>query len=123
MVLLYGEQFGWIMEEFGVFWPSAFNMQERVKEHLKAPSQIFHHNTSTGYSLDPNNFNIIHKVVHGHSWTIKEAKFIYVNDPTLKRNLGKYQLLHVWDSILQASPMLQLKPSHLPYALPPLNNT
>ena len=87
---------------------------ERVKEHLKIPSPILHHSTTTGHSLEPDNFNIIHKEVHSHSRTIKEAIFICVNDPTLNRNLGKYQLLHIWDSILQASPMLLLKPSSLP---------
>ena len=87
---------------------------ERGKEHLKAPSPIFHHSASTGHPLDSDNFNIIHKEVHSHSRTIKEAMFICVNDPTLNRNLGKYQLPHIWDSILQASPMLQLKPSSLP---------
>ena len=66
------------------------------------------------------NFNIICKEVHSYSWTIKEAMFICVNDRTLKRNLGKYQLLHVWDNILQASPMLQLKPSSLPSSTNPL---
>ena len=45
--------------------------------------------------------------------------FIHVNGPTLNRNLGKYQLPNVWDSILQASPMLQLKPSSL-LTSPPL---
>ena len=86
---------------------------ERVKEHLKAPSLILLHSTSRWHSLDSENFNITHKEVHSHARTIKEAMFICVNDPTLNRNLGKYQLLHVWDSILQALPMLQLKPSSL----------
>ena len=86
---------------------------ERVKEHLKAPSPIFHHSASTGHPLDSDNVNIIHKEVHSHSRTIKEAIFLCVNDPTLNRNLGKYQLPHIWDSILQASPMLWLKPSTL----------
>ena len=52
--------------------------------------------------------------------------FIHLNDPTLNRNLGKHQLQHIWDSILQASPMLQLKPSSLhtsPTPTPPLNTT
>ena len=93
---------------------------ERVKEHLKAPSPIFHHSSTTGHPLDPDNFSIIHKEVHGHSRTIKESMLIHVNDPTLNRNLGKYQLPHVWDSILQASPMLQLKPSCLPASPTPL---
>ena len=96
---------------------------ERVKEHLKAPSPIFHHSSATGHSLEPDNFNIIHKEVHSHSRTIKEAMFICVSDPTLNRNLGKYQLLHIWDSILQASPMLQLKPSSLPTSPSPFPPT
>ena len=92
---------------------------ERFKEHLKAPSPIFHHSTSTGCPLDSENFSIIYNEVHSHPRTIKEAMFICVNDPTLIRNLRKYQLLHVWDSILQASPMLQLKPSSLPSSATP----
>ena len=40
--------------------------------------------------------------------------FIRVNDTSLKRNLGKYQLLHMWDNILQDIPMLQFKLSSLP---------
>ena len=101
---------------------------ERVKEHLKAPSPIFHHSSTTGHSLEPDNFNIIHKEVPSHPRTIKEAMSICVNDPTLNRNLGKYQLSHIWDSILQASPILQLKPSSLPTfpsptPIPPPNNT
>ena len=58
---------------------------ERVKEHLKAPAPIFHHSTSTGHPLDSENFNIIHKEVHGHSRTIKEAMFIHINDPNLNK--------------------------------------
>ena len=92
---------------------------ERVKEYLKAPSPIFHHSTSTGHPLVLENFNIIHKEVHSHSRTIKEAMFICVNDPTLNRNLGKYQLLPVWDNILQASPMLQCKPTSFPSSATP----
>ena len=93
---------------------------ERVKEHLKAPHPIFHHSSATGHLLEPDNFKIIHKEVHSHSRIIKEAMFISVNDPTLNRNLGKYQCPHIWDCILQASPMLQLKPSSLPASPTPL---
>ena len=78
-----------------------------------APSPIYTHSNHTGHPLDPNCFNIIHKETFGFSGTIKEAMFIRVNNPTLNRNLGKYQLLQTWDSILQETPMLQLKPSSL----------
>ena len=87
---------------------------DRVNEHLKVPSPIYLHSNSTGHPLNPDCFNIIHKETHSSSRTIKEAMFIRVNDPTLNRNLGKYQLLHVWDNILQDMQTLQLKPSRLP---------
>ena len=93
---------------------------DRVSELLKAPSSIYTHSNHIVHPLDPNCFNIIHKETLGFSRTIKEAMFIRVNDPALNRNLGKYQLLHVWDSILQETPMLQLKPSSFPYSPPPI---
>ena len=104
--------------------PSAYigesgrSLGERVKEHFKDPSPIHLHSTTTGHPMDPEQFNIIHKEVNSHSRTIKEAMFIHVQDPTLNRNLGKYQHLHIWDHLLQASPTLQHKPSSLP-APPP----
>ena len=68
------------------FEKSGRALGERVKEHLKAPSPIYHHSSSTGHPLDSDNFNIIHNEIHSHSRTIKEAMFICVNDPTLNRN-------------------------------------
>ena len=75
-------------------------MGERVKVHFKAPSPIQYHSTTTGHPMDPNQFNIVHKEVNSHSKTIKEAMFICMQDPTLNRNLGKYQLLHILDHLL-----------------------
>ena len=60
---------------------SGRSLGDRVKEHLKAPSPIHLHSTTTGHPLDPNQFNIIHKEVQGQSRTIKEAMFIRVQDP------------------------------------------
>ena len=87
---------------------------DMVNEHLKASSPIFNHISSTGHLLDLDCFSIICKEIQSHSRTIKEAVFIRVNDPMLNRHLGKYQLLHIWDSILQATPTLQLKLFSLP---------
>ena len=84
------------------------------------PLPIYTHNNHTGHPLDPNCFNIIHKETLDFSRIIKEAMFIRVNDPTLNKNLAKYQLPHVWDSIVQETPMLQLKPSSLPLPSHPL---
>ena len=82
--------------------PSAYigesgrSLGDRVKEHFKAPSPIHLHSTTTGHPMDPEQFNIVHKEVNSHSRTIKEAMFIHAQDSTLNRNLGKYQLPHVW---------------------------
>ena len=85
----------------------------RIKEHLKASSPIHHHSSSTGHPLSPECFNIIHQETQGPSRNIKETMFIHVNDPLLNRNLGKYQLPHIWDSILLYTPALQVKQSNL----------
>ena len=90
---------------------SGRSLGERVKEHFKAPSPIHHHSTTTGHPMDPNQFNIVHKEVNSQSRTIKEAMFICMQDPPLNRNLGKYQLPHIWDHLLQASPTFQHKPT------------
>ena len=95
-------------------------MGERVKEHFKAPSPIHLHSTTTGHPMDPEQFNIVHNEVNSHSRTIKEAMFIHVQDPTLNMNLRKYQLPHIWDHLLHASPTLQCKPfSHPTTTTPP----
>ena len=107
--------------------PSAYigesgrSLGERVKEHFKAPSPIHLHSTTTGHPVDPEQFNIVHKEVNSHSRTIKEAMFICIQDPTLNRNLGKYQLPHIWDHLLQVSPTLQHKPSSHPTTPTPPN--
>ena len=96
---------------------------DRIKEHLKAPSPIHHHSSSTGHPLSPQCFNIIHQETQGPSRNIKEAMFMHVNDPSLNRNLGKYQLPHIWDTILQDTPVLQVKQSNLPLPFPPTGTT
>ena len=78
----------------------------RIKDQLKAPSAICQHSSSTGHPLSPDCFTIIHREAQGTSRNIKEAMFIYVNDPSLNRNLGKYQLPHIQDNILQDTPAL-----------------
>ena len=76
-------------------------------------SPIHHHSSSTRHPLIPQCFNMIHQETQGPSRNIKEAMFICVNDPLLNRNLGKYQLPHIWD-ILQDTPVLKVKQSKLP---------
>ena len=102
---------------------SGRSLGERVKVHFKVPSPIHLHSTTTGHPMDPEQFNIVHKEVNNQSRTIKEAMFIHVQDPTLNRNLGKYQLPHIWDQLLMVSPTLQCKPSSLPTTSTPTPNS
>ena len=75
---------------------------ERYKEHLKDPSPIHAHSTT------PENFNIIGREDHGLPRTIKELIYIKVNNPTLNRKVGKYNLHHIWDRVLFKTPDLKI---------------
>ena len=39
---------------------------------------------------------------------IKEAMYIRVNNPTLNKNIGKYNLQHLWDRVLHSTPELKI---------------
>ena len=86
---------------------SARTFGERYKEHLKAPSPIFEHNNASGHTTSVENFKIIGREGHGMARTIKEDIYIRVNNPTLNRNIGKYNLPHIWDKVLFS--ILELK--------------
>ena len=40
---------------------------------------------------------------------IKESMFIGINNPTIYRNIGKYNLPHIWDGVLNYSSEFQAK--------------
>ena len=80
---------------------------ERFKEHLKAPSPIFLHQNNSGHETTLNNFRIIGREDNNLARTIKESMYIRVNNPTLNRNIGKYNLPHIWDKSLFS--ILELK--------------
>ena len=84
---------------------------DRFKEHLRTPSPIYHHCNSTGHPVSPECYTIIDREPQLVTRNIKEAMYIHVNDPSLNRNIGKYQLLHIWDQVLQDILPLQLKQS------------
>ena len=86
------------------------------KEHLRVPSPIYQHSNTTGHPISPDCFTIIHREPQGNTRDIKEAMFIYVNDPSLNRNIGKYQLPHISDQILQDTPTL---PTQVIYSTAP----
>ena len=82
---------------------------ERFKEHLKDPLPIHHHSNQTGYPTNQNNFQIIGREGHGLARNIKESIFIRVNNSTLNRNIGEFNLPHIRDRFLLNTPGLTLK--------------
>ena len=82
---------------------------ERYKEHLKDPSPIHQHSSHTGHSTSHKNFQIMWREGHSLARNIKESIFIRVNNPRLNRNIGKFNLPHIWDRVLFKTPGLNLK--------------
>ena len=82
---------------------------ERYREHMRAPSPIMDHKNTTGHEVILDNFSIVGREDNSIARNIKEAIFIRVNDPSLNRNIGKFQLSHIWDEVLARSPELHLK--------------
>ena len=82
---------------------------ERFREHMRAPSPIHDHFNTNGYEVSLDNFSIVSREDQSLARTIREAMLIRVNDPSLNRNIGKYQLPHIWDEVLVKSPELKLK--------------
>ena len=82
---------------------------ERYKEHLKAPSPIFLHQSNSGHVTTLDNFKIIGREDNSLARSIKEYMSIRVNNPTLNRNIGKYNLPHIWDKLLFSIPELKKK--------------
>ena len=70
---------------------------ERYKEHMKAALPIYDHHNTTGHDNSIDNFSIMGIEDQSLARSIKEAIFIRVYDPSHNRNIGKYQLPHIWD--------------------------
>ena len=82
---------------------------ESFKEHPNAPSIIYDHYNITGHDVTIDNFSIVGRVDQNLIGTIKEALYIRVNNPSLNRNIGKYNLPHIWDEVLFNTSELKLK--------------
>ena len=64
-------------------------------ELLKEPSPIHAHSQHTGHQVNHDQFNIIGREDQGLSRLIKEAIYRRVNNPTMNRNIGKFNLSHI----------------------------
>ena len=85
------------------------HLEERFKEHLKAPCPIYDHFNITGHNVTMENFSIVGREDQNLCRWIKEALFIRVNNPSLNKNIGKYHLPHIWNEVLHNTSELKLK--------------
>ena len=82
---------------------------ERFKEYLKTPSPIYDHFNTTGHNVTTENLSIVGWEDQNLSILIKEVLFIWVNNPSLNRNIGKYHVPHILDEVLLNTSELKLK--------------
>ena len=75
---------------------SGRTLGDRIKEHFKAPSPIHLHSSTTGHPMDPNQFSIVHEEVNSQPRTIKEAMYIWVQDPPQQEHRKVPASTHLW---------------------------
>ena len=63
---------------------------ESFSKCMKAPSPIHDHHNTTGHEVSLNNFSIVGREDQSIARAVKEAILIRVNDPSLNRNIGKF---------------------------------
>ena len=84
---------------------------KRLKEHLRALPPFYNHANIKGHQTSVVNFTTVGRESHKVTRTIKDTINIRINDATLNRNIGKYQMLHIWNEILFSAQDLKLKDS------------
>ena len=107
--MIYRYKYGRVDFEEAYNGVSGRTFAERFREHMRAPSPTHDHHSITGHELSLDNFSIVGREDQNIARAIKEAIFIRVNDPSLNRNIGKYQLPHIWGEVLVKSPELKVK--------------
>ena len=53
-------------------------------------------------------FNIIGRESQDLTRLSRESIYIRVNNPTLNRNIGKFQLKHIWDMVFFSTPKIKV---------------
>ena len=107
--VIYRYRYGRVDCEEKYIGQSGRTFGERFREHMRAPSPIIDHHNTTGHEVSLDNFSVMGRKDNSIARNIKKAIFIRVNDPFLNRNIGKFQLPHIWDEVLARSPELHLK--------------
>ena len=82
---------------------------ERLKEHLKFPSQVYDHYNTTGHTTTLEIFSIVGSRGPEPYEAYKRNIYLRVNSPSLNKNIGKYHLPYIWDEVLFNISELKIK--------------
>ena len=83
-----------------IHWEVIQNFWREVQRTFKSTITNFEHQNITGHTASVEKFKIISRKGQNMARAIKETIYIRVNNPTLNRNIGKYNLPHIWDKVL-----------------------
>ena len=77
-------------------------LAERTSEHSKPPSALHMHHTDQGHPLPSlDHTSILSGEPNKFRRYVKESIFIRAVDPSLNKNVGKYELPHCWDNVIK----------------------
>ena len=93
---IYSFQCGELTSDQEYIEETSLTFGERFSEHLEEASPIHNQSCNAGHTTTQDNFQIIGREDHGIARTIKESIDMRVNSPTLNRNVGKFNLHHIW---------------------------
>ena len=105
--IIYSYQYGAINCGDEYIGETSRTLGKYYKEYLKEPSPIHVQSLHTGHQLSPDKFNIIGREDPDLSRLIKESIYIRVNNVMLNRDVGKFNLHHIWDRVLFSAPELK----------------
>ena len=111
--VIYWLQYGDLVCDEEYIGETSRTFGERFKEHLKEPSPIHNHSNKNRPLTTQDNFQIVGRENHGIARTIKESIYIRADNTTLNRNIGKFNLHHIWGVVLLNTPGLKIK-RHVP---------
>ena len=77
-------------------WKLTRIFSEKFKEHLKATSPIYKYQSSMGLSTSVEDFSTVSMERYNFTRIIKESFYAGVNNSILNRNIGKYNITHIW---------------------------
>ena len=83
--------------------------KDRFRDHNREPSPVYLHRVHSGHPPPTEqDVDILAQEPNATKRLFKEAMFIRVHNPILNRNVGKYQLPHIYDNLIKHNEELKI---------------